>query len=148
MPEISHLLPVSQIKHGFTASDDLKHDLIENVALTDNALGVYKVSSRTTHHIVKPPKSHEPFDKTKDPVQAWEAFYPKGSINPSGAIPGGFSFYLSGPKEFAEKLAHGAKEVVFGYRMMLEPGWEWVKGGKLPGVCALLTLLDSFLCIF
>ncbi|KAG6848783.1 hypothetical protein C0991_012502, partial [Blastosporella zonata] len=94
------------------------------------------VSSRTTHHLVTPPNPIHESDYGQDaPQEAWEAFYPKGSINPNAEIPGGFGFYLTGPSEFAEKLAHGAREVVFGYRMMLQPGWEWVKGGKLPGVC-------------
>ncbi|KAF5372661.1 hypothetical protein D9615_009869 [Tricholomella constricta] len=131
----SHLLPISKFKHGFTTSDHLKHKDIEHVPLSDSALGVHKVSSRTLHHLVTPPHpSHKSTDSQPPPEKAWEARYPKGSINPSGAIPGGFGFYLSGPKDFAEKLEHGAREVIFGYRMMLEPGWEWVKGGKLPGV--------------
>jgi hypothetical protein len=45
-------------------------------------------------------------------------------------------FYLAGPKEIASLLDQGAKEAVFGYRVMFEKGWEWVKGGKLPGMCA------------
>ncbi|KAG5641309.1 hypothetical protein DXG03_005542 [Asterophora parasitica] len=132
------------MKHGFTTSAHLKSTLpssvaahLTHVSLTDSALGVHKSSSRTPHHLVTPPhSSHKASDGQPDPEKAWEARYPKGSINPSGTIPGGFGFYLTGPSDFKEALekGSGAKEVVFGYRMMLEPGWEWVKGGKLPGV--------------
>ncbi|RDB20738.1 hypothetical protein Hypma_012163 [Hypsizygus marmoreus] len=133
----------AHFKYGFTTSKSLlsQYPHIDHVPLSkgDTALGVHKNSSRTSHRLVKPPKaSSSPprtSDKTRDPEEAWEAFYPKGSINPSASIAGGFSFYLSGPKEFKERLesGNGAKEVLFGYRMMLEDGWEWVKGGKLPG---------------
>ncbi|TFK65183.1 hypothetical protein BDN72DRAFT_845832 [Pluteus cervinus] len=68
------------------------------------------------------------------PKEAWEAFYPKGSINPNAPLPGGFSFYLSGPTAFANALSDGATEVILSYRVMLETEWEWVKGGKLPGI--------------
>jgi predicted Zn-dependent protease with MMP-like domain len=29
----------------------------------------------------------------------------------------------------------GVPEAIFSYRMMLQDEWEWVKGGKIPGVC-------------
>ncbi|KAG6901269.1 hypothetical protein C0995_014358 [Termitomyces sp. Mi166 len=130
------LLPVDKFKQAFTTSDYYKHyPSIQNVPLNDEALGVHKVSSRTTHKLVTPPPSlHESTHGHGAPEIAWEAFYPKGSINPASESPGGFGFHLSGPKEFAVALAHGATEAVFGYRMMLQPDWEWVKGGKLPGV--------------
>ena len=55
-------------------------------------------------------------------------------MNPSGSIPGGFGPYLSGPTAFAKRL-ETAKEAIFSYRLMLQKDWEWVKGGKLPGIC-------------
>jgi len=68
--------------------------------------------------------------------QLGEAFYPKGSINLSADIPGGFSFYLSEPQEFADRLdSETGSEVVMSHRVMLQDQWEWMKGGKLPGVC-------------
>jgi hypothetical protein len=45
-------------------------------------------------------------------------------------------FYLGGPKEIEASLEQSATEAVFGYRVMFENGWDWVKGGKLPGICA------------
>ncbi|EIM80912.1 uncharacterized protein STEHIDRAFT_87240 [Stereum hirsutum FP-91666 SS1] len=69
------------------------------------------------------------------PEEAWEAFYPAGSINPGGEIKGGFGFYMKGPKPFEQTLERkDAVEVVCGYEVMFEEGFEWVKGGKLPGV--------------
>lgn len=71
------------------------------------------------------------------PEEAWEAFYSAGSINPSGTIKGGFGFYMKGPEPFEESLERtDAVEVVCGYEVMFEEGFEFVKGGKLPGVCA------------
>lgn len=45
---------------------------------------------------------------------------------------------MKGPKEFekALKRVDAEDEVVCGYEVMFEDGFEWVKGGKLPGVCA------------
>lgn len=131
--DIRHLIP-SSFQFGFTTSS-LKHPRIENVPLNDEQLGVHKSSSRTPHRLVTPPATCYLAHELPSPDIAWEAFYPKGSINPKASIPGGFTFYLCGPKSFADKLADGGTEAIFSYRMMLEEGWEWVKGGKLPGVC-------------
>ncbi|KAF8634310.1 hypothetical protein AX17_004262 [Amanita inopinata Kibby_2008] len=123
-------------KLGFTTSaTDLPH--LEHVQLSDSkALAIHKVSSKTKHTLVHPPDPDGNGDDKQGslPTEAWEAFYPKGSINPSGAIPGGFSFYLSGTPAFINALENGAKHVTFSYRFLLQHDWEWVKGGKLPGV--------------
>lgn len=72
-------------------------------------------------------------------MKAWEAFYPCGSINPSATIPGGFGFYMSGPEDFVEELKKNVvNEAVFGYRVIFEDGFDFVKGGKLPGICKCL----------
>lgn len=127
------LIPVEFYKSGFTTSQDMKKDgRIVTVALNDSALGVHKIYSRTSHNLVVPPKPYGSSD-LPPPAKAWEAFYPKGSINPGSTNPGGFGFYLSGPASFAKQLQDGAKEVIISYRMMLQKDWQWVKGGKLPG---------------
>lgn len=132
---LSPLLPVEDFEFGFTTSLCLDDDRLLRCELADKALGVHKVSSKTTHHVVKPPEPRSARDFQSQPRLAWEALYPEGSINPSAPIPGGFGFYLSGPPgEFQQRLA-AAKEAVFSYRMMLQQDWEWVKGGKLPGLC-------------
>jgi hypothetical protein len=127
---LSHLIPVSEFVSGFTTSTHIYHEKLQHITLADKELGVHKVTSSTMHRLVKPP----PTSTSNAPSSAWEAVYPKGSINPSAPIPGGFGFYLSGPTMFAKRL-ETASEVIFSYRMMLQDGWEWVKGGKLPGVC-------------
>ncbi|KAJ7617443.1 polysaccharide lyase family 14 protein [Mycena polygramma] len=132
--EPSHLIPVDTFQSGFTACPSLAIRNVNQVALNDSDLGVHKVTSRTNHPLVPPPPS-EHSDDWPAPSLAWEAFYPQGSINPSAPNPGGFGFYLSGPSAFSSRLKSGATHVVLGYRMMLQSGWEWVKGGKLPGIC-------------
>ncbi|KAH9481930.1 hypothetical protein JR316_0006460 [Psilocybe cubensis] len=129
--KFSHLVPTKEILCGFTtcSSEPLPSN-VQLISLDDTELGVHKISSSTTHEIVRPPKTD---NENKPPTFAWEALYPKNSINPSGPIPGGFGFYLSGPSAFAERLQF-AKEAIFSYRMMLQGEWEWVKGGKFPGV--------------
>ena len=120
---------------GFTTCKHIQHPKIQLFKLDDHQLGVHKVSSRTTHKVVQPPNPISAnVEDLPSPETAWEAFYPEGSTNPSADISGGFSFYLSGPQEFADRL-ETASEVVMSYRMMLQDGWEWKKGGKLPGVC-------------
>ncbi|KAF7364797.1 Polysaccharide lyase family 14 protein [Mycena venus] len=132
--ELSHLIPVDTFRSGFTACLSLVHPQIDPVSLKDSDLGVHKVTSRTHHPLVVPPASEASEADWPAPSLAWEAFYPKGSINPSAPIPGGFGFYLSGPSAFSSKLESGATHVVLSYRMMLQRDWEWVKGGKLPGI--------------
>ncbi|TFY77928.1 hypothetical protein EWM64_g6086 [Hericium alpestre] len=132
-------LPSQNVVYPFTTSTALARERsIELVQLNDKSLGVHKLSSPKvlTHRVVKPPapsQSDAPADQI--PVEAWEAFYPAGSINPSAPIKGGFGFYLSGPPQFSEELnKNGAVEAVMGYEVMFEEGWQWAKGGKLPGV--------------
>ncbi|KAF5392752.1 hypothetical protein D9757_000900 [Collybiopsis confluens] len=146
----------ANVQTGSSAST-FSAQTLEYVNLTDEkSLGIIKVaSSQLGHPVVKPPPETDstaneccstnfdfgPPSETHlssniplpPPELAWEAFYPSGSINPSGPVPGGFGFYLNGTKEFADRMSNGATEIVMGY-LMLESGWEWVKGGKLPGV--------------
>jgi len=120
--EFKTLFPV-EFKHGFTTSSSIKHPSILRVPLEDKALGVHRVQKST------------PERKTVDKAgrRAWQAYYPKGSINPSGKIKGGFGFYLNGPGGWQSKLEQ-AQEVMFGYRVLFQKDFQWVKGGKLPGI--------------
>ena len=72
---------------------------------------------------------------TKEGKTAWQADYPKGSWNPSNTPLGGFGFYLGGSDEFYNAIMNGADEVILGYSIFFEDGFEFNKGGKLPGVC-------------
>ena len=65
------------------------------------------------------------------------AHYPAGSYNPSGSPRGGFSFYAPGP---ASVDLSTAKEATFSYSVLFPEGFAFVKGGKLPGLCASLSL--------
>lgn len=99
------------------------------VDLSDRTLDVHKVSSKTQHPLVEPP--FPGLSGPSPPKAAWEALYPKGSINPSGSIPGGFGFYLSGSRDFSDALENdGAREVTMSYRLMLDKDFDFVKGGK------------------
>ncbi|KAI5120819.1 hypothetical protein M0805_003215 [Coniferiporia weirii] len=108
---------------AWTTSSTVDLSFVQHVELSERVLRVHGVHSRPDV-VLAPNSSHS--------QMAWRAFYPKGSINPKGRIPGGFGLYLSGPNFFEEKL-EGAKEVLFGYSVLFEEDWEWVKGGKLPG---------------
>ena len=109
--------------------------------LDDRELQVHKVTASTSHPLVSPPANGA---GSSGQNAAWEAFYPKGSINPQNPIPGGFGFYLSGPPEFQASLAT-ANEVLFSYSVMFDEEWDFVKGGKLPGICKCGSL-TSFAC--
>lgn len=123
----SQLFPSSQtFLSGFTTSPYVNMSQITHVPLSDSALGVTKVSAGTDHPIVTGPATNE---------NVWKAVYPEGSYVPSsGAVLGGFGFYLAGPSSFSSKLAT-AKEVLTSYSVRFETDWEWQKGGKLPGQC-------------
>jgi hypothetical protein len=146
MTGFTHLFPIqdgSRLVNAWTTCDsplpsELAH--VCRLRLDDRSLGVHKISSKLKHALVTPPL---PVDQeaahTSLPNTAWEAVYPAGSVNPAGRIPGGFGFYLSGPEEFAKALP-GAREVLVSYSCMFERDWEWVKGGKLPGICEFRNL--------
>ncbi|KAI0264193.1 hypothetical protein BC834DRAFT_884177 [Gloeopeniophorella convolvens] len=120
-------IPRDTILVGFTTNHNLPaRPQIAHVPISkDSALGVHKVNNPK---ILLHPTVHV-HDR-----DAWEALYPKGSINPTGVVKGGFGFYLAGPKAFADAMAAGAREAVVGYEMLFEDGFQWAKGGKLPGV--------------
>jgi hypothetical protein len=137
--ELAHIFPVMasgrQLTHAWTTYESQLPPEFAHVyqeALADKPLGVHKVSSKTKHALVTPPPPASPSQSL--PTVAWEALYPTGSVNPSAPIPGGFGFYLCGPEAFAKALPD-ATEVIMSYSCMFEREWEWVKGGKLPGIC-------------
>ncbi|KAF8583061.1 polysaccharide lyase family 14 protein [Ramaria rubella] len=56
-----------------------------------------------------------------------------GSYVPSsGAVLGGFGFYMGGPAPFLAQLST-AKHVMTHYSVWFQSDWEWQKGGKLSG---------------
>lgn len=140
--EILFPVPASQIISGFTSCSAVINPRVHVFALSDNALGVHKIYSRTSHEIVTPPPPRSGHNLTQ---LAWEAIFPEGSINPGNkdTVPGGFGFYLRGPKTFAEQLQNPShRDVIMSYSVMFEDGYRWRKGGKLPGICeSLLTVI-------
>ena len=127
----------SRISTGFTTCPICElPSAVARVALSDKTLGVHRVTSSTTHNLVTPPITVPGGDGSS---QAWEALYLRGSINPGNktAPHGGFGFYMRGPAPFSDALKglSPGDEVAFGYDVLFEEGFEWVKGGKLPGIC-------------
>lgn len=130
-----HLFPTEkQLRYAWSTCSQIDKPGIEILPLDDRKLQVHKVATSTSHHLVSPPSSVG----LTTPGVAWEAFYPKGSINPKNSTPGGFGFYLSGPTEFQTKLST-ASEVLFSYSVMFDKEWDFVKGGKIPGICEYKT---------
>ncbi|TDL16632.1 hypothetical protein BD410DRAFT_731150 [Rickenella mellea] len=117
--------PSLSYKDGWTTSNFVNLPQVAKVDLCDEALGVHNIFSKTTHDVVDAPCSSKS-------QPAWEACYPQGSINPQGDIAGGFGFYMTGPAQFKEALAT-AHEIIMGYSVLFQEGWEWAKGGKIPG---------------
>ena len=111
-------------ENGFTTASGVSVPGISTVALADKTLNVVKVAANMTHNVVQ-----------QSGKTAWEAFYPQGSYKPSASPRGGFSFYSGGTNGFKGAIQAGAKEVVLGYSVMFQDGWQWVKGGKVPGGC-------------
>ncbi|PIL32927.1 hypothetical protein GSI_05045 [Ganoderma sinense ZZ0214-1] len=131
---MTHLF-TPRILTGFTTYPSSDDPILTLVTLADKELGVHRVTSSTTHKLVIPPVAVPGGDAT---TQAWEAVFPEGSINPGNKTSphGGFGFYLRGPIHFADALKELERhaEVVFGYSVLFEEGFEFVKGGKLPGI--------------
>lgn len=125
-------IPTSHILSGFTTCPTLSLPHVAHVALSDKALSVHKVSSRFTHNVVVPPHADA------DHSSAWEAVFAAGSIAPGNKDlpPGGFGLYVRGPSAFKDELARAgdAQEVLMSYEVLFEDGFEWQKGGKLPGL--------------
>ncbi|KAJ7213984.1 hypothetical protein GGX14DRAFT_444723 [Mycena pura] len=131
----SHLIPGPKFQSGFTTL------VLEDAVLGPPPPPPPLPSSEALESGSREPETESDL-RWPAPPRAWEVFYQKGSINPrsqpTAPIPGGFGFYLAGPTPFrvAAKLSSGtgAVHVVLSYRVMLQEGWEWVKGGKLPGI--------------
>lgn len=75
-----------------------------------------------------------------DGKKSMKAHYPKGSYTFTHDPQGGFSFYAPGP---AGVDLTTAKEATFGYDVYFPSGFNFVKGGKLPGLCTFVRTLSS-----
>ncbi|MCP1359562.1 MULTISPECIES: polysaccharide lyase [unclassified Halomonas] len=60
--------------------------------------------------------------------QGFRVLYPEGSSAPSDNVEGGAGFYAHTPG------LQGAERACLSYKVRFEPGFDFVKGGKLPGL--------------
>ncbi|RDX47444.1 hypothetical protein OH76DRAFT_1354240 [Lentinus brumalis] len=112
----STLFPVSD-STSWSVSDDVSGAL----PFSDDTLRPFKAISELSHDYVTAP----------DGVLSMQAKYPKGSFKPSAQPRGGVSFYAPGPDSVDLTTA---KEATLSYSVLFEDGFEFVKGGKLPGL--------------
>lgn len=113
------LYPVEPTIGQWTTSKSLQGAL----PIDDATFRSVNILSGTTRRVLTAP----------DGVVSMEAFYPSGSYNPSHTPRGGFSFYAPGPGDVDLTTA---REATFAYTVLFPAGFDWVKGGKLPGFCA------------
>ena len=73
-----------------------------------------------------------PYVAAPDGELSMQAFFPAGSYNFQNSPQGGFSFYASGPSSVNLTTA---KEATFGFTTYFPAGFDFVKGGKIPGLC-------------
>lgn len=78
-----------------------------------------------------------PYVDAPDGELSMQAYYPAGSYNFQNSPQGGFSFYAPGP---ASVDLTTAKEATFGYTAYFPAGFDFVKGGKVPGLCAFTSI--------
>jgi hypothetical protein len=68
--------------------------------------------------------------------------YPKGSCAGNSQVKGGYGFYAV-PKATDGQLIFPCNEAIFQYDVFFDPNFDWVKGGKLPGLYAGVTGADG-----
>ncbi|KAJ7144938.1 hypothetical protein C8R43DRAFT_1097425 [Mycena crocata] len=91
------------------------------LSLSDNTLNPTKLLKALAH----------PYDAAPDGKKAMKATYPKGSYTFTHSPQGGLSFYAPGPDSLDMTTA---KTLTLGYSVFFEEGFDFNKGGKLPGL--------------
>ena len=114
---LSNLFPVSGGKRWTTLT---------------GAQGALSLSNSTLHPQKVTSRCPFTYENSPDGVKSLKAHYPKGSYKPSVDPCGGVSFYAPGP---ASVDLTTAKEALFSYSVYFPEGFDFVKGGKLPGLC-------------
>ena len=112
------LYPVRPTFDDWTTSEVFANAL----PIDDKTFRSVNILANTTRRILGAP----------DGIVSLEAFYPSGSYTFGHTPRGGFSFYAPGPENVDLTTA---KEATFAYTVLFPEGFEWVKGGKLPGFC-------------
>ncbi|KAJ7577462.1 polysaccharide lyase family 14 protein [Mycena floridula] len=114
---LAALFPVSDASNQWTTAPGADDAL----PLSDSTFRPTKVLKALTHSYVAAP----------DGKKSMKAHYPKGSYNFQHEPLGGFSFYAPGPDSLD---LIKAKEATFGYSVYFPSGFDFQKGGKLPGL--------------
>lgn len=117
-PLASELYPVTPTCEDWTTSEIFENAL----PIDDETFRSVNILANVTRRVLEAP----------DGVVSLEAFYPSGSFTFGHNPRGGFSFYAPGPEDVDLTTA---KEATFAYTVLFPEGFEWVKGGKLPGFC-------------
>ena len=120
------LFPIAQPSTSWTTLQGISGAL----SLSDSTFNPDHVLSSLTHNYVASPGS--------DSKLSMQAHYPKGSYTFGHQPQGGISFYAPGPSDVDLTTA---KEATFGYSVMFDEGFDWNKGGKLPGLCECLGII-------
>ncbi|KAJ7151482.1 hypothetical protein C8R46DRAFT_1122136, partial [Mycena filopes] len=91
------------------------------LSLSDNTFNPTHLISALSHTYMSAP----------DGKEAMRATYPKGSYTFTHSPEGGLSFYAPGPDSLDMTTA---KTLTLGYSVFFEKGFDFNKGGKLPGL--------------
>ncbi|GAB1524252.1 hypothetical protein RhiTH_007405 [Rhizoctonia solani] len=91
-----------------------------SIALSDEALRATKMIARLSHPVVE-----------KEGKKAMEITFNAGSFAYRSKALGGVSFYALGP---ASQPLTNAKVMTFSFGLMFQDGFQFKKGGKLPGL--------------
>jgi len=91
---------------------------------------VHPLSDATFRPIAKMSDLGTKYGAAPDGKQSLISSFPKGSYTYKAPL-GGVSFYAPGPSNVDLTTA---KEATFGYSVYFPAGFEWNKGGKLPGL--------------
>jgi len=115
----SPLFPISPQLSYWTTSTTIED--ATPLPLDDSTFRPFKSISALTHNYTDAP----------DGELSMQAYFPAGSYNFQNSPQGGFSFYAPGPASVDLTIA---KEVTFGYTAYFPDGFDFVKGGKVPGL--------------
>ena len=122
---LEQLLPIANSVASWTTSPSA-----EALPLNDATFRPTKEIKSLSHNYVNAP----------DGKKSMQAHYPKGSFTFGNKPQGGFSFYAPGPQNVDLSTA---KEATFGYSVFFPENFDFVKGGKLPGICKPLSFFPE-----
>lgn len=115
------VLPPAGIRDGWTLAGPDSAD-VKSLVLSDDIFDISKEMKDLPHDVV-----------SLDGKKAIHGHMEKGAVALNDSPKGGFSFYTPGPKDSKLDLTK-AREISFGYSVKFSKGYEFNKGGKLPGV--------------